>query len=115
MMIKILTRRGEFDRNSRGSLARRRARVASSQRESFMVFLLKSAFWLGLVFILMPTDDAARVAGEVSRAATEDQLAQSVSATLNSAASGVTAQARQLCLRQTRECIEAATYLVAGR
>lgn len=80
-----------------------------------MAFLLKSVFWLGLVFILVPTDDASRVAGKVSRAAAEDQLAKGASKTLKSAASGVTATARQVCLRQTRECLEAATHIKGGR
>lgn len=69
-----------------------------------MFFLLRSAFWLGLVFVILPApgDPRGETGGRLMREA-RDAAAES--------AGRVAVDAGRLCLQRTQACLEAAALL----
>lgn len=69
-----------------------------------MFFLLRSAFWLGLVFLFLPAEGDPK-------ADTGARIVQEASAAAAAGARRATGDAARLCLEQTRACLEAAALL----
>lgn len=72
-----------------------------------MFFLLRSAFWLGLVFIFLPTPGDPR--GE-----TGSRIVREARDAAVDSAGQMAADAGRLCLERTQACLEAAA-LLSGR
>lgn len=83
-----------------------------------MFFILKSAFCLAIVFLLLPDGHSDRIMGEVSRAMAQDEIVKAAVERTNLATRHVAAEAPRLCIENSGQCVEAAKQFVqnaAGR
>ena len=77
-----------------------------------MSFLLKSAFWLALVFLVLPQNEAERVKSEINTAIAQDTVVRSAVGRTQQALNLVATEAQRLCEGQTRSCLETASGAV---
>jgi hypothetical protein len=85
---------------------------ANLNRSGMMSFILKSAFCLTMVFLLLPEVEANRVKGEVNRAIAQDKIVRSAMDRTTLAAEKAMSEAERMCLKNSDECIEIAKRVV---
>ncbi|MFN3889005.1 MAG: hypothetical protein ACK4MV_01315 [Beijerinckiaceae bacterium] len=78
-------------------------------------FIFKCAFCLGVVFLMLPDEDASRVASEVSRAIAQDKIVQAAVERTNLAVQKAAHESQKLCVTNAGECLEAARRLTGGQ
>lgn len=76
-----------------------------------MSFLIKSAIWLGLVFLVLPQSESDRVKSELNSVAQEKMVRSAVDRT-SQAIALVATEAHRVCEGQARACVETASTLV---
>jgi len=80
-----------------------------------MFFILKSAFYLTVVFIIcLPSADADRVRTEVTRTVMEDKIVMAAVGRTNLATRHAMADAQKYCITNGNECAAAAKHIVTG-
>jgi hypothetical protein len=77
-----------------------------------MSFILKSAFCLAMVFLLLPEAEADRVKHEVARAMAQDKTLQAAKERTALVADKAMRDAEQMCLKNRDECLDTAKRIV---
>ncbi|MDP2357118.1 MAG: hypothetical protein Q8M31_13800 [Beijerinckiaceae bacterium] len=77
-----------------------------------MSFILKSAFCLAMVFLLLPEGEANRVKSEVARAVAQDKMVRSAMDRTTLAAERAMSDAERMCLKNSDECLGIAKQMV---
>lgn len=79
-----------------------------------MSFLIKSAFWLCLMFLVLPQSEADRVKTEINAAIAQDTVVRAAADRTQKALNLVVTEAQRLCDAQPRTCLETASNAVKG-
>lgn len=77
-----------------------------------MSFILKSVFYLTMVFLLLPEADITKIKSEMTRAVSQNTIVRSAMARTTFATEKAMSDAELMCLKNSDECLEIAKRMV---